>query len=678
MMKRETETPLIELIRVGRSYLRPGKDAAWALRNVSLQIHAGEFICITGPSGSGKSTLLNLIGCLDTPSAGSYRLDGRDVHNLDSDAQAWLRRKVFGFVFQSYHLVGTATAQGNVELPGLYAGIGKAARRSRARALLGKLGLDNRTEHLPAELSGGQQQRVSIARALMNGGRVILADEPTGALDQQNGEKIIAELETLAREGHTVIMVSHNPQIAHRAYRQIELGDGQIVSDQHHADEPISSSASPSRIPGSANQPMPIGTGSAAEILLGSLSSLRNLVLGKQRLRAILSIVGIAVAVWWTIGLSSVVEGNTQAQLEIVNEMDARQISLLSTQLAIPGASDPAVSLTIDDAVAIKNQIANVRSTVPKLVRFLTVQNGSLNMQAFVHGELPQGRSDSSPADSNRLQAGSALSAADNDRLESVAVIGPGVRDRLFEPSQNPVGQFVTISNLPFRIKGVAAANRLLISEASEESQVQSILGAAEENFIYVPFNTGASLLFGTSNLRVLDVWVDQPALINETAKAIGDLLIRRHGSEGFTMYYRAERTAEVMETRATLNLFVAAIGSVALLAGGLGAMTVMLMTVTKRRQEIGIRMAIGARRVDIHRQFLFEAILTVMAGGLIGFMASMATLPLATLLGVPVVLSVWSIWAACAAVAGVGVVFSLLPARRAARLNPIAALATS
>ena len=225
------EPPLIELEGIGRRYKGKRGTPVIALRDVSLRLHAGEFVCITGPSGSGKTTLMTVLGCLDRPTSGSYRLAGREVGQLGADAMAWLRRQLFGFVFQSYNLIDSCSGAENVELPGAYAGLSPRKRKRKARELLAQLDLSDRMDHLPSELSGGEQQRVAIARALFNGGRIILADEPTGALERPTGKEVLRTLESLAAKGHTVILISHSPEVAARAGRRIELRDGHVVGD---------------------------------------------------------------------------------------------------------------------------------------------------------------------------------------------------------------------------------------------------------------------------------------------------------------------------------------------------------------------------------------------------------------------------------------------------------------
>src|SRR5690606_13731080 len=223
--------PLIALAKVRREF-PSGEGSITVLKDVDLTIHAGEMVAIVGPSGSGKSTLMNILGCLDRPSGGSYRVSGRETAALDADALAALRREHFGFIFQHYHLLAELSALGNVEIPAVYAGLPPRERRACAAELLERLGMADRLEHPPGKLSGGQQQRVSIARALMNGANVILADEPTGALDRQTGEEVLRRRGELTAAGKTVIIVTHDPAVAARAERVIEIDDGRIVADR--------------------------------------------------------------------------------------------------------------------------------------------------------------------------------------------------------------------------------------------------------------------------------------------------------------------------------------------------------------------------------------------------------------------------------------------------------------
>ncbi len=224
----QSRRPVIEFDGLGKVYAAGTAAEVVALAGVSARIYSGEFVAIVGPSGSGKSTLMNLIGCLDTPTSGRYLCDGVDVAELDATERAELRRQQIGFVFQGFHLLPRMTALDNVALPLTYVGVPRAKRRELAQATLKAVGLAERMKHRPSELSGGQQQRVAIARALINRPSILLADEPTGALDSQTGEEILALFEHLRMAGHTVILITHDPAVAEHADRTLHMRDGML------------------------------------------------------------------------------------------------------------------------------------------------------------------------------------------------------------------------------------------------------------------------------------------------------------------------------------------------------------------------------------------------------------------------------------------------------------------
>ena len=221
---------VIDIENITKHYVM-GDETVHALRGVTLQIRRNEYLAIMGPSGSGKSTLMNMVGCLDTPSSGRYEFNGKDVSSMDGDELAEIRNKEIGFVFQTFNLLPRSTSLRNVELPLIYAGIDPETREERASQVLRDVGLGDRMQHKPNELSGGQRQRVAIARALVNNPSIILADEPTGNLDSKTGEEIMGLLENLYERGNTVILVTHEPQIAAHARRSVHLRDGVIEKD---------------------------------------------------------------------------------------------------------------------------------------------------------------------------------------------------------------------------------------------------------------------------------------------------------------------------------------------------------------------------------------------------------------------------------------------------------------
>ena len=320
--------PLLELRGVTRTYTSGGTPLT-VLTDVSLTIESGEFVAIMGTSGSGTSTLMNIIGCLDKPTIGTYAIRGVDAASLKNDALAALRRDTFGFIFQRYNLMSDLTAVENTEVPAVYRGVGTVAREAHASALLRDLGLGDRLKHHPNQLSGGQQQRVSIARALMNGGPVILADEPTGALDSQGGKEVMAILQELHAEGHTIIVVTHDSEIAAYAHRIVRIADGRITSDEA---QPGDATVQPQNLLPTNMDATP-GAAVITETLKMAWRSLLH-----NRMRSALTMLGIIIGVASVIALMAIGNG---AKQDVLDRIQAMGTDLLTIERGPPNARAP-------------------------------------------------------------------------------------------------------------------------------------------------------------------------------------------------------------------------------------------------------------------------------------------------------------------------------------------------
>ncbi|MCY3820866.1 MAG: ATP-binding cassette domain-containing protein [Gammaproteobacteria bacterium] len=672
-----TTSPLMELRAMGRAFDDEDSSRTEALDDVSLAIEPGEFVCISGPSGSGKSTLLHILGCLDRPSDGTYRFAGRDVTNLDAEELARLRRDEFSFVFQGFNLLDSASVLQNVELPARYAGIGAQQRRQRAGVLLESLNLGERINHRPAELSGGEQQRVTIARALMNGGRVILADEPTAALDSTQSREVLSLLKQLSTRGHTVVIVSHDAAVAAVADRRVELRDGRLVGDS-------ATSANPRVDIPRRRIESPGGLPAALANVRDALACLRA-----SPLRTTVTVLSVALGIGSVVALLSLAEGIGQKTLDLI-DADKMRIHGYGARKA------DAVRLTPADAEAIQAEVANVREVFLETKGPLHVQRGATEMQT-------DGRAETRPptiyGQEWPLAHGAPFTADDSERRQQVVVLGPTVADALFEEGVDPVGKHIQIQGLPFLVKGVLETPPPP-THLDVPNEWIGIIQNRNGHVAYVPFYTGMELLShpqgyemiepdGVSTSVVtfgsltIEVRVAEAGDIQATAAEIRDLLIRRHGREGFNIEIDME-TADTYDALWRLHPGIqATIGTIAIVAAIIGVMATMLVSVGARRREVGIRMAIGARRRDIASQFLIEAVVAAVLGGAVGLLlghwTAVAAAALATPTGmikVPVAFAKWFVLVALAGGIATGLVAGIIPARRAASLDPVAALA--
>jgi macrolide transport system ATP-binding/permease protein len=698
-----SDEPVLRVRNATKTY-RLGDIEVHALRGVSLTVKRGEFIAIMGASGSGKSTLMNILGCLDVPTTGDYLLEGIDVAKLDEPSLARIRGRRIGFVFQSFNLLARTTAVENVELP-LFYSAQIAENPRRASDMLGLLGLSDRKQNQPNQLSGGQQQRVAIARALVNDPAIVLADEPTGNLDSKTATDILATLRAFNVErGVTVVLVTHELALAQLADRIITIRDGLIVADERTERQPTQEQGSrtlPRIEP--LKELAPRGRIEAflqeAWILtvMGLGAALR--AIGRNKLRAGLTMLGVFIGVAALIAMVAVGEGARSAVESQIQSLGTDLLVVLpgSTRTnGVRGGSGSASSLRVADVGAILEEDHAVADVSYVARQNAQVVNGHNNWSTSI-----QGVSSTYLSIRNwRVAAGRGLSDQDEEDGTPVCLLGQTVMNNLFGDFSDPVGATVLVKNVPMVVVGVLAAKGHSPSGQDQDDVVIIPFSTAQERVLGVATPSSAQTLannvfatigpppnpFGVTPrlqgfVNTIYVQARGPADVKTALDEVTKTLETQHrikpgATDDFAVRDLTEIAEVAEQTSKAMELLLAAIASISLIVGGIGIMNILLVSVTERTREIGIRMATGARRLHVLMQFLIEAMLLSAMGGGAGILAGIiASEVISSAAGWPILLRADVIGLAFVFSAAVGVFFGYYPARQASQLNPIDAL---
>lgn len=643
---------LLELNEVSRVYSN-GEEETIVLNKVSLTINAGEMVAIMGASGSGKSTLMNILGCLDKPSRGEYKVAGQSVAQMEGDQLAALRREHFGFIFQRYHLMAHLSAEQNVEIPAIYADKNATQRKERARELLTRLGLGERVDYRPNQLSGGQQQRVSIARALMNGGEIILADEPTGALDSHSGKEVMAILKQLNEQGHTVIIVTHDPLIAEQADRIIEIKDGKIISDRCHQTTTHKIKKETTTVLTSSYLGQIVGRFTQALEM-----AWRAMVVNK--VRTLLTMLGIIIGIASVVTIIVIGDAAKSMVLSDIKAIGSNTIDIYPGKDFGSDSPEDRQSLTLQDVFALKQQ-SYVQAVTPQVQFSTRLRRGNQDSPASVAGVSD----DYFTVYAMKFSQGRSFTHDMIQRQAQVVVIDENTRHRFFPNKKNVIGEQIIIRNIPSTIIGVIADKK-------------SVFGNGQSLRVWVPYSTLNSRILNRSYLDSITVRAIEGYDANVAEQQIIRLLTIRHGKKDIFTYNLDSFIKAAESTTQTMQLFLTFVAVISLVVGGIGVMNIMLVSVTERTREIGIRMAVGARASDVMQQFLIESVLVCLVGGVLGIGLSFSIAIIAS-----VMLPEWhfvfqpiALVSAFICSTAIGVIFGFLPARRAAKMNPIDALA--
>lgn len=638
---------MIRLDNIRKSF-RVGDTQTEVLKGINLEIKKGEFVAIIGQSGSGKSTLMNILGCLDTPTSGKYELDGKDISKFNKDELSYLRLKKFGFIFQRYNLLSSNDSKNNVALPGIYAGMDKDKRLARAKELLSKLGLEAKFDTMPNHLSGGQQQRVSIARALMNGGEILLCDEPTGALDSASGVMVMEILKDLHKDGHTIIIVTHDKDIASWANRIIEIKDGNIINDIVKSDERYTKN--PENIAIKSN--FKAFKDRFIESFVMSVSAIKS-----HKLRSFLTMLGIIIGIASVICVVALAKGSEQKILANINSMGTNTITLMLGKNFGDRNAKKLKDFSIESYKMLES-LSFIDYATPRINSSGLLTYGNKNVDA----SLRSGSENLLSVSGVSIISGRDFDADDLRFSRSNIIIDNLAQKELFD-GVNPIGKTIIFNKQPFTIIGVGYKD--------------SGSFGADNITVYLPYTTAANKLTGVQNIRSIIVKINDQINAQVAESGIIEAMSSIRGGKDFFTVNSDTIMQTVQSTVNTMGLLISGIAFISLMVGGIGVMNIMLVSVFERTKEIGIRMAIGAKSRDILLQFLIEAILLCAIGGVIGVGLAylVGTIVNALSSEFSMIFSFASIIIAICVSSLIGIIFGYIPAQNASKLNPIDAL---
>ena len=649
---------MIKLKNISRIY-HDGIAGVTALRDVTLEIEEGEFVAIMGHSGSGKSTLLNILGFLDKPDKGTYSLYGNDITNLSDDELSILRNHMAGFVFQQFNLLPRMSALENTMLPLVYGG---KEDREEAGKRLDDVGLSHRKKHHPGEMSGGEQQRVAIARSLVNDPLVIFADEPTGNLDTASEAEIMEILKKLNEEGKTIIMVTHENEVAEHAKRVIRMRDGMIISDERK---------------GKVTKPGKGRVLSLIEILKKKHSGLGRAEFGDylrqavgsvvtHKLRSALSMLGILIGVASVISMVALGEGARQSISQSLSSLGSNILMIhpgSHRQTTVALQAGLVTMLTSRDAAAL-SRLSEVKNVSPVVDGRAQVVHNNKNWNSLILGTSAE----YAVMHSSDPVAGRFFTRDELQRRKKVAVIGATIVRELFG-TVNPLGSTIKINRINFTVIGVLPVKG------------QSFMRDQDE-VIIIPLSTAMYRLLGSEYVDYIEVEVKDQKLIDSAMNSMRNTIIKMHhlpesgDNETFEIRDMSEIRQALTSTTRTMSMLLGIVAAISLLVGGIGIMNIMLVSVKERVKEIGLRKAIGARRRDILLQFLIESALLTFSGGVAGITLGCAiSLSISLLAGWSVKIMLSSVVMASVFSVLIGIGFGLWPASQASRLNPVEAL---